>query len=189
MKRRQVIWGLAVGFLTLWFVGGIDTVWSRAAEVKALSPAAMKAATEGKKTAAIPLVAPASSQPYRQRTIGKADPFKPFIETDREQSVKMLGTKGGGKIRPISPLQQKDIGQFRLVGIVGDDKRRTAVVEDGTAKKIYPLQVGTYIGLNEGRVTEILPDRVIVKERVEDQTKKAKKAQIRRIIITLHKEE
>ena len=82
-----------------------------------------------------------------------------------------------------------EIEQFRLVGIAGDDKRRTAIVEDGTAKKIYPLFVGTYIGPNEGRVAEILPDRVIVEERVEDQTKKGKKAQIRRITMMLHKEE
>ncbi len=188
MKRRHVIWGLAGGFLTLWLVGGIDAALSRAAEVKAPAPAATKAATEGPGAAAIPLVAPAS-KPYRQRTIGRPDPFRPFIETDREQKVKMQSAKGGGKSRPISLLQQKEIGQFRLVGIVGDDRRRTAVVEDGVAKKIYPLHVGTYIGLNEGRVAEILPDRVIVKERVEDQTKKTKKAQIRRVILTLHKEE
>lgn len=189
MKRRHVIWGLAGGFLTLWLVVGIDAASSRAAEVKALSPAATKAATEGPGAAGKPLVAPAASKPYRQRTVGKTDPFRPFIETDREQKVKMQSAKGGGKSRPISLLQQKEIGQFRLVGIVGDDKRRTAVVEDGVAKKIYPLHVGTYIGLNEGRVAEILPDRVIVKERVEDQTKKTKKAQIRRVIMTLHKEE
>lgn len=189
MKRRHVIRCLSGGLLTLWLVGGTDAVLlSRAAEVKALSPAATKAATEGPGAAGIPPAA-AASEPYRQRSVGKPDPFRPFIETDLEQKIKMLGRKGGGKSRPISPLQLKDIGQFRLVGIAGDDKRRTAVVEDGAAKKIYPLYVGTYIGQNEGRVVEILPDRVIVRERIEDEAKKAKKAQIRRVIMTLHKEE
>ena len=75
------------------------------------------------------------------------------------------------------------------MGIAGNDMRRTAVVEDGAAKKNYPLFVGTYIGSNEGRVAQILPDRVIVEERVEDETKKGKQVQIRRITMMLHKEE
>jgi len=61
-----------------------------------------------------------------------------------------------------------------------------AIVEDRVAKKYYPLFVGTYIGLNEGRVAAILPDRVIVEEKAEKQAKKAK---IRRMTVMLHKEE
>ena len=93
------------------------------------------------------------------------------------------------KKRPISPLQQGEISQFRLVGIAGNEKRRTAVVEDGIAKKMYTLSLGSYIGPNEGRVAEILPDRVIVEERADDGTKKGKKGQVRRIPMMLHKEE
>ncbi|MBA4423560.1 MAG: hypothetical protein C0390_10780 [Syntrophus sp. (in: bacteria)] len=178
MKRRHVIVCLAGGVLTLWLTGGTDAVLSRAAEVKALSSAATT-----------PMVAPAASQSYRRRTVGNPDPFRPFIETDPEQMIKKLSKKKGREGRPISPLQLGEIGQFRLVGIAGDDKKRTAVVEDGIVKKFYSLFVGTYIGPNDGRVAEILPDRVIVEEQVEDQTKKAKKARTRRIIMTLHKEE
>lgn len=178
MSRRHVIIGIVLSTLTLWFAGGNGAVSSRAAEVKALPPAA-----------APPLVAPAASQSYRQRTVGKPDPFRPFIGTDIEPKVKVPGKKETGKSHPLSPLQHKEISQFRLVGIAGDEKRRTAVVEDGVAKKIYPLHVGTYIGLNEGRVAEILSDRVIVEEKVVDEAKKGKQAQIRRIIVMLYKEE
>ena len=191
MRIRHVIWGLAGGVLALWLAGGTDAASSRAAEMKALSPAATKAATEGP-GAATPLIAPAAPETDRQRRLGKPDPFRPFIEPDQEQKIKKeagLSKKGAGKSRPLSPLQQGEIAQFRLVGIAGDDKRRTAVVEDGTAKKFYSLFVGTYIGPNDGRVVEIFPDRVIVEEQVEDQTKKTKKARIRRITMTLHKEE
>lgn len=186
MRRRHVIAGLAGGILTLWLAGGTGVVSSRAAEVKSDS------STANEIGAGDPGAEPAASQPYRSRTVGKPDPFRPFIETDLEQKIRKEGSqskKGGVKSRPLSPLQQMEIKQFRLVGIAGDDKKRTAVVEDGTAKKIYPLFVGTYIGPNEGRVAQILPDRVIVEERVEDQTKKGKQAQIRRITMTLHKEE
>ena len=96
------------------------------------------------------------------------------------------------KGRPISPLQQAEISQFRLVGIAGSEKKRVAIVEHLTARKFYPLFEGTYIGLNEGRVAEIRPDRVIVEERVESEeikAKKAKKAKIVRTPMMLHKEE
>jgi Tfp pilus assembly protein PilP len=192
MMRLHVIAGLAGGVLMLWLTGGTGVVGSWSAEVSKVSQAATPEGAGAPEAAATPLVFPAASQSYRNRTVGKPDPFRPFVETDLEQKIKKeegLNKKGGVKSRPLSPLQQREVGQFRLVGIAGDDKRRTAVVEDGTAKKIYPLLVGTYIGPNEGRVVEILPDRVIVEERVEDQTARAKKMQVRRVTMRLHKEE
>jgi Tfp pilus assembly protein PilP len=130
------------------------------------------------------------------QSAGKPDPFYPFIETEmaiqkkqEEDLKKKKAVKSAVKGGPISPLQQSEIGQFRLVGIAGDDKRRTAVVEDGTAKKFYPLFVGTVIGPNEGKVAEILPDRVIVEERIDDPNPKTKKAQVRRVTMILRKEE
>ena len=104
----------------------------------------------------------------------------------KKKQEEELNKKTEKKSGSISPLQRADIGQFRLVGIAGDQNRRTAMVEDGVAKKYYPLFVGTYIGLNGGRVAAILPDRVIVEEKAEKQAKKAK---IRRMTIMLHKEE
>ena len=184
MRRRRVIEGVAGGLLTLWLVvGGTGALWSWAAEVKAVSPAATSVGAGDTGAAS-----PAS----RSRAVAKPDPFRPFIETDVEQKIRKedgLDKKGGGKSLPLSPLQQREIGEFRLVGIAGNDDRRTAVVEDGTAKKTYSLFVGTYIGRNEGRVIQILPDRVIVEERVEDPVKKEKKAQTRRMTMMLHKGE
>jgi type IV pilus assembly protein PilP len=110
----------------------------------------------------------------------------PALKTKKEED---LGKKTVAKGRPISPLQQVDIEQLRLVGIAGDDHGRTAIVEDGVAKKHYPLFVGTYIGLNGGRIVSIQPDRVIIEERLQDQTKKAKKTKVRRITVMLHKED
>jgi Tfp pilus assembly protein PilP len=128
---------------------------------------------------------------YVYNTGGKADPFKPFMETEpapktkkMEDPKKKTDVLGGS----ISPLQRLDIAQFRLVGIAGDQKRCVAIVEDGVAKRYYPLFVGTFIGLNGGRVAAILPDRVIVEEKAGQQTKK-EKAKIRRVTVMLHKEE
>jgi Tfp pilus assembly protein PilP len=138
-----------------------------------------------------------ATQDYKIK--GKTDPFKPFMETDpavklkKEEELKKKETLKIGR-RPISPLQQAEITQFRLVGIAGSPNRRTAVVEDGAVKKYYPLFIGTYIGRNEGRVSAIMNDRVIVEERVESvdedlDGKQTKKAQIIRVTLMLHKED
>ncbi|OGP89976.1 MAG: hypothetical protein A2031_06560 [Deltaproteobacteria bacterium RBG_19FT_COMBO_43_11] len=66
-----------------------------------------------------------------------------------------------------------------MVGIAGDHIRRVAIVED-VAKKFYPLFKGTFIGLKNGRVVEIMSDRVIVEER---EAKIAK-----RVILKLRKD-
>jgi len=66
-------------------------------------------------------------------------------------------------VESIFPLQRAAVESFRLVGIVGDQVRRVAVVED-TSRKFYPIFVGTRIGLNDGKVTDILADRITVDE-------------------------
>lgn len=111
---------------------------------------------------------------YSYNPLGKPDPFRPFVE--EEIAAKKKEAKPS--LASIFPLQRENVEKFRVVGIAGDQNRRLAVVEDIT-KKYYPLFVGTHIGLNNGKVKEILPDRVIVEEY---EGKKAK-----RIILKLHK--
>jgi type IV pilus assembly protein PilP len=129
---------------------------------------------------------------YEYKVAGKPDPFKPFMETDPALKTKKeedLGKKKSAPSASISPLQRLDLGQFRLLGIAGDANRRAAIVADGVTKKFYPLFVGTYIGLNGGRVAAILPDRLVVEEPVETRDKKTKRVQVRQIPVLLHKEQ
>lgn len=156
-----------------------------------VSPAA-PAAKAVQTASPMPAVALTPAPSYRYQAEGKADPFVPFIELDlaaKKQKEEALKKRATLQKVPVSPLQQADIGRFHLVGIAGDELKRMAIVEDGVAKKYYPLLVGTNIGLNGGRVVSILPDRVIVEERFQDETKKVHKTEIRRIPIMLHKEE
>ena len=168
--------------MLLWLSGGcgLAEVWAAAAGGPGEKPAPAAAA-------------PPAAADYRYRSAGKSDPFRPFLETDpavikkrEEDALKKAVSRKAAKAVPISPLQQMDIGHFRLVGIIGSDQSRSAVVIDGATKKFYPLSVGTLIGLNDGRVTAIEPDRVIITERVET---KGKKAQTRRVTMGLYKEE
>ncbi len=102
-----------------------------AADVKAAPPGAPNVAA-GPAAPAIPppAVAPVPPpQTYRYNPAGKTDPFMPFVEIDlavkkekekkaREEELKKQAV---GMKRPISPLQQAEIGQFRLVGIAEVD--------------------------------------------------------------------
>lgn len=110
-----------------------------------------------------------TAPPYRYNPAGKPDPFKPFIEQELAEKQRLAKAKP----LPISPLQRAGIDQFRLVGISGDEKVRKAIVQDARGK-VYPLFIGTYIGLNNGRVAAILSDRVIVEEKLKARAGKTK---------------
>ena len=115
---------------------------------------------------------------YSYNPLGKPDPFRPFINIDVSSRKKAEEGKKEQKEESIFPLQRAAVEKFRLVGVAGDQFRRVAVVEDA-GRRFYPLFVGTRIGLHDGKVTEILPDRVIVDELEDKKTK--------RIILKLRK--
>lgn len=118
--------------------------------------------------------APQTPDTYSYNPMGKPDPFKPFINIDRA-ALKTIKEK---KAESIFPLERVGVESFRLVGIAGDQTRRVAIVEDVT-KKFYPLFIGTRIGLHNGKVSDILADRVAVDE--PDGKK------VKRIILKLRK--
>jgi type IV pilus assembly protein PilP len=87
---------------------------------------------------------------------GKRDPFRPYVQP----------LDGPAATRQLTPLQQYELSQLRLVAIVSDqrDPRETrAVVEDSSGLG-YIIRVGTPIGRNSGRVTAIERKRVVVEE-------------------------
>ncbi len=89
---------------------------------------------------------------------GKKDPFRP-LDFDRfNRQVK-------GK----TPLEQFDYSQFRVSAVLLDSGEPKAIIEDGNGKG-HTVQIGTKIGLYEGTVSEIKPDRIIVKEITIDFT-------------------
>jgi type IV pilus assembly protein PilP len=96
---------------------------------------------------------------YSYNPAGKPDPFKPFIQ--------LISAKGGSKNAPLTPLQKYDISQLKLVAIISSPDGNIALVED-VAGKGYFLKKGTWIGKNDGKVTKILKDKVIVEEVYQD---------------------
>jgi type IV pilus assembly protein PilP len=113
---------------------------------------------------------------YSYNPAGKSDPFKPFIQ---------LASVRGGSRAVLTPLQKFDISQLKLVAIITAPGGNIALVED-VAGKGYFLKKGTWIGKNDGKVTKILKDKVIIEEVYQDifgQTK------TNEISMSLHKVE
>ncbi|HOD98291.1 MAG TPA: pilus assembly protein PilP [Syntrophales bacterium] len=122
-----------------------------------------------------PPVAAESSLIFRYDPKGKPDPFKPFLEAELAlRKLKELEKRRLQKKLPLSPLQRAPIDQFRLVGVGGVPKSRTALVQD-QAGKYYTLNIGVPIGTKNGRVVKILADRVIIDEPVAGVDKKGKR--------------
>ncbi|RLA86006.1 MAG: hypothetical protein DRG31_01480 [Deltaproteobacteria bacterium] len=106
---------------------------------------------------------------------GLRDPFKPFLR--KEEPVKPKGVA-------VSPLQQYELSQLKLVAIIVGDDHNRAMVEDSEGKG-YIIRVGDYVGNRFGRVKEILADRVIIEEKYKDVLGRFKK---RQVILFLHPE-
>jgi len=110
---------------------------------------------------------------------GKTDPFAPLFSSEKvvpkEDEKSEEGVAGLGKVKkkkkkkriPRTPLEKMDLGQLKLVAIIRAESGNKALVQDASGKG-YVLNKGTYIGINQGFVTKIMADRVIVEEEDED---------------------
>ena len=96
---------------------------------------------------------------------GKLDPFAPLI---KEKPVN-LAVKHRKVVRrkPLTPLEKLDLSQLKLVAILRAQSGNKALVEEDSGKG-YVIKKGTYIGTHSGKVAEILSDRIIIEEEVED---------------------
>ncbi len=176
--------------------GSLALVFLLAVSATAAPPQAPPAAAPAPATvaSAVPAAAPAAVKPeaaaleipdYRYDPKGKTDPFKPFVRLELPTPAK----KGPEKKKytgHLTPLQRVPLDKVRVTGIAGSTDKRAAMVEDGSGKG-YIVYLGTLIGENGGRVIQILPDRVIVEEKVGEGGKGKEKSH--RVALKLHKEE
>jgi len=108
---------------------------------------------------------------YRYDPVGKPDPFKPFIEIVEEEKKtgKARNTGKQKEVVVLPPLQRFASDEFRLTGIVWTADKKIAIVETPEGKR-YILRRGTHVGIRGGRVVKILPDSVVVLEKIKDSS-------------------
>ena len=105
-----------------------------------------------------PSALPAKSEPYYDPT-GKPDPFQPPV-LENSGDLKSRGAQ-------VPPLQQFEVTEFELVGIVSGRGGNQALIQDASGKG-YLIKVGTIIGKNHGRVVAIAERRILVEESIKD---------------------
>jgi type IV pilus assembly protein PilP len=96
---------------------------------------------------------------------GKLDPFEPLFQ-EKAAAVAMPEKKTKTRKR-LTPLEKMDLSQLQLVGVIRSLSGDRALVEDAAGKG-YVVTKGTYIGNRYGKIVEILADRIIVAEEVEN---------------------
>ena len=96
----------------------------------------------------------ADQENYVYNPIGKRDPFRSFLNFTRrdDRNSERLG-----------PLQKYEIDQYHLVGIIWGIDRPRALVQDPSDTG-HVAEIGTYIGKNWGKVTQITQAEVVVTE-------------------------
>ncbi len=108
--------------------------------------------------APVPSALPAKSEPFYDPT-GKPDPFQPPV-------MGYSGEQKSQRARGL-PLQQFEVTEFELVGIVSGSGGNRALVQDASGRG-YLIKVGTPIGKNQGRVVAIADRRILIEEKIKD---------------------
>jgi len=178
-RSKIILLGVSVVFLFLLSSCGGGTAPPPSPAPKAKTPVA-----EAKKAHPVQVaqkvekkeVAKKEELEFSYNPVGKADPFKPFIQLEPEKLRKTAF---------LTPLQKYDISQLKLVAIITIPEGNVALVEDQQGRG-YFLKRGIAIGRHEGKVKAILKDRVIVEEAYLDVLGQAK---VNEISLFLHRPE
>jgi type IV pilus assembly protein PilP len=88
---------------------------------------------------------------YSYNPVGKRDPFRGKLVEGRRPCERC------------TPLQELDLSQLSLVGVVWGTDRARGLVMDPKGEG-HVVELGTYVGKNWGRVTAITSDTVVITE-------------------------
>jgi Tfp pilus assembly protein PilP len=105
---------------------------------------------------------------YHYSSAGKPDPFQPFLKATPKVSRQRQKKEVRKPEICATALECMDVGQLTLVGIIANDKGKRVAMAQDAAGIGYFLRPGLRVGYRDGRIKEILPDRVIVEEKLED---------------------
>jgi len=115
------------------------------------------AAPEGQVPGEAEPEAPAPVSAYSYEPLGKRDPFRSYV-LDRLKDVE-VSSKG--------PLEQFELQQLAVLGVVWETNNRRALVSDPSGQA-YIVSRGDAIGKNDGRVIDIEDNLVLVRETYVD---------------------
>lgn len=97
---------------------------------------------------------------------GKIDPFRALVQEKPPEPEPGPGPEPGPP-RRLTPLEKVALSQIRLVAVIEMKNQRIAMVQEANGKG-YEVSIGTYIGKQRGRITQIKPSSIVVTEPVRD---------------------
>jgi type IV pilus assembly protein PilP len=107
-------------------------------------------------------------KPYESFAYSAADQRDPFVanvEVDQKSS------EGGGLTpdsdRPKQPLEAFSLDSLRMVGIMEQNDSLWGLIKD-SQNTVHRVQIGNYMGQNEGRITEITESGIQLVEIIPD---------------------
>jgi type IV pilus assembly protein PilP len=127
------------------------------AEQRRTPPAAAQTGQTAGEGAVAEAEAPAPVSAYSYEPLGKRDPFRSYV-LDRLKEVE-VSSKG--------PLEQFELQQLSVLGVVWETNNRRALVSDPSGQA-YIVSLGDAIGKNDGRVIDIEDNLVLVRETYVD---------------------
>jgi len=92
-------------------------------------------------------------------------PFLPLFKNEPTPRPDPGGIKKPIRV-PVSPIEEVDLSQLKLVATLRAKSGNKALIEDSTGKG-YIVKKGSYIGINQGSVIEISDEKVVVEEEIE----------------------
>jgi len=102
---------------------------------------------------------PSLSAEFHYDPTGRRDPFRSYEWEYLNREIANAEQAG--------PLEQYELGQLALLGVVWDVGRARALVQDPSGMS-YVVAAGARMGKNEGLVTRIDDNLVVVRERYVD---------------------
>ncbi|MFC1857093.1 pilus assembly protein PilP [Thermodesulfobacteriota bacterium] len=96
----------------------------------------------------------------------RINPFAPLFK-DKAAPKPQQQQKTTERRIPLTPLEKIDLSQLKLVAIIRAESGNRALVEEASGKG-YVVTRGTYIGIRSGRIIDILRDRLVIEEEIED---------------------
>jgi type IV pilus assembly protein PilP len=175
LKRNKIVIGLVFLFSFLLLIGCGGGTSPSSLLQKGKAPSIEKKKSEPVTMAEKKEPEKKEEAEYTYNSAGKADPFKPFIQLTPVREL--------SRTAPLTPLQKYEISQLKLVAIISSPQGNVGLVEDSTGKG-YFLKKGIGIGKNDGKVTKILRDKVIIEEVYQDVLGQTK---INEIPLLLHR--
>ena len=104
---------------------------------------------------------------YIYNPVGKIDPFASIFKEQPEPERMEPDRSAKEKRIPMTPLEKISLDQLKLVAVMLAPSGDKALVEEASGKG-YVITQGTFIGKDSGTIADILMDRIIIEEEVQD---------------------